>query len=176
MAFAQEHPMAFLAARAAAIPDHAALDQFRCDHAVDCFASDAPCTVTLPHFVEAFLTSRMFRPERFLLAVLLGKPSRDRQAMAFINGDVDRFAAWTADTDLPDLFIMRDFMGLTRAWFMCAPQDNGATLLYWGTISVSSEANQRRHRIWPRLFGVIMPFHRLYSRMLLSSAAKQLAR
>ena len=53
----------------------------------DCYAADAPAPVSLAAFVLAFYTSPLFRLERWILAVVLGRPSTDAEAKAVAVGE-----------------------------------------------------------------------------------------
>ncbi|MEO7409816.1 MAG: hypothetical protein ABIU10_00645 [Sphingomicrobium sp.] len=145
----------------------------------DCYAADVPAPVSLADFVYAFYTSPLFRLERWILAVVLGKPSTDAEAKAVAAGDApfDRhgakgcdtavFAAWTVEARTDDQLLTCDYQGRTRSWFMVQPGE--PTRVYFGTAIAAS----RGGRI-PFAFRALMPFHRLYSRALLWSAVRAL--
>ena len=46
----------------------------------DCFHTDILDNVSLPQFVEAFYTTWLFKLERFILQLLVKKPSTDAEA------------------------------------------------------------------------------------------------
>lgn len=59
------------------IPPDALLRRYRVDGTyTDCYATGSAGRITLARFVEAFYTTRLFRLERFVLA-LGGMPSTD---------------------------------------------------------------------------------------------------
>ena len=46
----------------------------------DCFAVEVAGDISLPAFVEAFHTGRVFKLERLLISILFGKPATDQLA------------------------------------------------------------------------------------------------
>ena len=162
----------------------------------DCYAADVPAPVSLAAFVLAFYTSPLFRLERWILAVVLGRPSTDAEAKAVAAGDAPfdrpwaggpldqlgtgaRFAAWTVEARSECQLVMCDYQGRTRSWFMVQPGE--PTRVYFGTAIAAGPSrrgsaapqDERKKRI-PFAFRLLMPFHRLYSRALLWSAVRGL--
>ena len=131
--------------------------------------------VSLADFVVAFYTSPLFRLERWILAVVLGKPSTDAEAMAVAVGEAPfdqpgaggRFAAWTVEARSESQLVMCDYQGRTRSWFMVQPGE--PTRVYFGTAIAASRGG---HVLFA--FRALMPFHHLYSRALLWSAVRGL--
>ncbi len=136
----------------------------------DCFTVTLPGRVTQAAFVEAFYTTALFKLERLVLAVLLSRPSTDREARALAAGETDRFAAWTVEGRAADQILLCDFMGSTRSWLMTAPGE-GTTTLSFGTAVVP-----RKGRGMGGGFRVMLPVHRLYARSLLRAAAGRVVR
>ncbi|HEU5136577.1 MAG TPA: hypothetical protein VFU13_15615 [Steroidobacteraceae bacterium] len=135
----------------------------------DCFTTEVPGHVSHARFVEAFYTSRVFKLERWILKWAVAKPSTDAEARELAGGARDRFAAWTVEERASDQLLMCDYLGQTRSWLMvarCEPGGSPATRLHFGSVVV-------RVRSFP--FNVLLGFHKLYSRMLLSSARTRLA-
>ena len=137
---------------------------------VDCFTTVFPGRVTHSQFVEAFYTSRVFKLERLILKWIVDKPSTDAEARELATGVRDRFAAWTVEDRSADQLLMCDYLGQTRSWLMIAACERDglpATQLHFGSVVTSV-------RKFP--FNVLLGFHRLYSRILLSSARRRLAK
>jgi hypothetical protein len=63
----------------------------------DCFTTEIARTVSHAEFVEAFYTGGLFKVERFLLRVLISKPSTDLQARQLAAGELNEFAAWRVE-------------------------------------------------------------------------------
>ena len=136
----------------------------------DCFTTVIPGRVSHPEFVEAFYTSRVFKLERLILKWIVDKPSSDGEARELAAGVRDRFAAWTVEERAADQLLMCDYLSQTRSWLMVVPCERDgspATRLHFGSVVVQA-------RRFP--FNVLLGFHRLYSRILLSSASARLAR
>lgn len=134
---------------------------------VDCFTTEIPRHVSHSQFVEAFYTSRVFKLERLILKWIVGKQSTDAEAKELAAGMRDRFAAWTVEGRSTDQLLMRDYLGHTRSWLMVAACERDGTRLHFGSVVVPK-------RRFP--YNVLLGFHRLYSRVLLSSAAARLGR
>lgn len=137
----------------------------------DCYAINAQRPVTHAEFVEAFYTTAVFRPERWLLATLLARPSSDAQARQLAQGGIDTFAAWTVERRAPNQLLLA--AGRTRSWLMTATPtapDGAATMLYFGSAVVPRRGSRRMG--WS--FSALLGFHRLYSRVLLQAAQRRL--
>ena len=135
----------------------------------DCFSTEVPGRISQAQFVEAFYTTWVFKLERRILAWIIAKPSTDEEAKALAAAARDRFAAWTVEERTAGQLLMCDHLGHTRSWFMVMPCElagGPATRLYFGSVVVPV-------RRFP--YKVLIGFHRLYSRVLLSSARRRLA-
>ncbi len=136
----------------------------------DCFAIQIGREVTFAEFVTAFYTTPLFKLEGFILKVALKKPSDDAQAAEVANGLRDDFAAWTVEARAPDQLLMCDMHAKTRSWFKVEPMGNDQTRLLFGSVVTASETAKG--------IGVfvhaLMPFHKLYSVLLLNAAARNL--
>jgi hypothetical protein len=136
----------------------------------DCFTTIVAGCVSHSRFVEAFYTSRVFRLERLILKWLIDKPSTDAEAQELAAGTRDRFAAWSVEDRAADQLLMCDYLGQTHSWLMvatCERDGSPATRLHFGSVV----AHVRR---FP--YNVLLGFHRLYSRVLLSSARARLTK
>jgi hypothetical protein len=126
--------------------------------------------VSHAQFVEAFYTSWVFKLERWILSWAVGKPSTDDEARGLAAGTLDRFAAWTVEDRATNQLLMCDYLKHTRSWLMvaaCERDGRPATRLYFGSVVVPVAR-------FP--YKVLLGFHRLYSRVLLSSARARLAK
>ena len=160
-----------MAVRSAALPDHALLQAFAAagDYA-DCFATDLPRTVSHAQYVEAFYTTWLFRLERWILKWAIARPSTDDEARQLAAGAVERFSAWRVEGRAADQLLMRDeFTKRTLSWLMAEPLPQGGTRLYFGSAVV-----RKRDGGMGGSFGVLLGFHKLYSRLLLGAARRRL--
>lgn len=66
------------------------------DH-TDCLRLHTPHRVSHAAYVEAFYTSWLFRLERWILALLVARPSTDAQARELAEGGRASFAAWSVE-------------------------------------------------------------------------------
>lgn len=136
----------------------------------DCFTVEVAGHVSHAQFVEAFYTTWVFKLERRILQWIVDKPSTDAEARELAIGARDRFAAWTVEGRATDQLLMCDYLKQTRSWLMVAPCElDGlpATRLHFGSVVVQV-------RRFP--FNALLGFHKLYSRVLLSSARTRLAK
>lgn len=139
----------------------------------DCFAAEMPVRVSFDAFVEAFYTSTAFRPERLILG-LIGKASNDADARRLACGEAETFAAWSVEARAPDQILLCDFLSRTRSWLMVEAIEGG-TRLYFGSAVVPVGIGSGRARLgFP--FNAMIPFHGIYSRVLLGGARGRLAR
>lgn len=141
----------------------------------DCFVTVHNDAIDLEQFVFAFYTTWIFKLERLILRFAVNKPSTDEDALMVANGSIDQFAAWTAEDRTVTQLLMCDFRKRTRSWFMVSPAIDGeSTTLFFGSAVVP-----RRHPETGQLgkaFGLLIVFHRIYSRILLRSAVSRLDR
>lgn len=155
-----------------ALPAHALLARYEGTGAyTDCHTLAVDGRVPLASYIEAFYTSPVFKPERWLLGVVLGRRANDADAAALAAGHVETFSAWRVEARADDQIVLAT--GRTRSWLMVAPRADGAapqTTLFFGSA------------VLPRARGglgwtvdALTGLHKLYSRVLLRAAAKRLA-
>jgi hypothetical protein len=136
----------------------------------DCYTTTVRGTVTLSEFIESFYTTPLFKVERWLLAKVIRRPSSDLQANALAHGTTQVFSAWRVE-GRSDTEILLD-AGQTRSWLCVIPTPNAdSTALFFGSAVLPHRASGK----FGNAFHALLGFHRLYSRLLLSSAAKAIA-
>jgi hypothetical protein len=131
--------------------------------------------VSLAAFVEAFYTTRLFKLERAILAVIVRKPSTDAQARALGLGEIDAFAAWTVEARETEQLLLRDLNGGTRSWLMRETVDGG-TRLYFGSVVVGKSDGAAGPPRMGLVFRALLGFHRRYSVGLMRAAHRRLTR
>ena len=143
------------------LPGSALLQKYaRSGAYTDCFHTDILDNVSLPQFVEAFYTTWLFKLERFILQLLVKKPSTDAEAKQVAQGERDKFAAWYVEDRNQHQLLMSDYRDHTRSWFMVAPGR-----LYFGSAVIPKDRPS---------YKLLLGFHRLYSRALLAAAKSRL--
>jgi len=145
----------------------------------DCYVTEASRRVSHAEYVEAFYTTALFKIERLLLSWLVSKPSSDIQAGQLAAGTLNSFAAWNVEARSEDQLLMCDFQGRTRSWLMVIPAETGAlqgTRLYFGSAVVPVAGARSGSRTSALGFRLMLGFHKLYSRALLSAAKSRLTR
>jgi hypothetical protein len=156
------------------VPDQALLSRYRERKAyTDCYILDVPHPASLTQYIEAFYTTPLFKLERFVLTVAVGKPSSDVEARLMARGESARFAAWTVEGRADDQILLCDYLGKTRSWLMCVAQPGGSRL-YFGSAIVPKRVSAAGQVSLGVGFDLLLGFHRLYSRALLSAAASRL--
>ena len=143
----------------------------------DCFVTEISRQVTHAEFVEAFYTTWLFKLERFVLTCLVLKPSTDAEARALARGERDRFAAWFLEARAPDELLVHDYQNKTRSWLKveALPGTPPRTRLYFGTGIRAVRDGSGAPRL-SAFFKLLMGFHLLYARSLLSAARSRLER
>lgn len=143
----------------------------------DCYVIDVPEQVSQAAYVEAFYTSPLFKLERTLLTYLASRPANDADARQLAAGQVNRFSAWQVVGQSPSELLLADFTGRTRSWLMAVPIDalvqGSGTRLYFGSAVVprARDGSGSGDLGWP--FRALLGFHKLYSRLLLRAASRQ---
>lgn len=152
------------------LPEAALLQSYAAKGAyTDCFAVDVAARVSLAAFVEAFYTSAAFKCERFVLTWVVAKPSSDEDARRLARGETETFAAWSVEARAADQVLVCDYLSRTRSWLMVEPIADGGTRLYFGTAVVPVGFGSGGGRLgFP--FNALLPFHKLYARVLLGAA------
>jgi hypothetical protein len=160
------------------VPRHALLTKYATSGAyTDCFATEIAGTVSHAEFVEAFYTGGLFKVERFLLRVLISKPSTDLQARQLAAGELNEFAAWRVEARAVDQLLLCAIDGRTRSWLMVsAGQVPDRTRLYFGSAVLPARNASAGGSDLGFVFKALLGFHKLYSRALLSAAAARLGR
>ena len=141
----------------------------------DCFSLTLDRPVSLAAYVLAFYTSPLFRIERFILRVLAASPSSDDDLQQLMAGSRHTFAAWQVAARTETELLMQDRYGRTRSWFRVTPQSSESTLLQFGS-AVAAKRKANGPARMGTSFNLLLGFHRLYSRLLLRAARKQLLR
>ena len=160
----------------AALPAYALLaDRARDGEYADCYVVEVPQEVTHADFVEAFYTTWLFKLERFILAWLVKKPSTDAEARALARGERTAFAAWRVEERVGNQLVMRDFQGKTCSWLMVESLP-ASTRLYFGSGIAPRVDRVTGEKRMGRGFSLLLGFHKMYSRALLSAARSRLAR
>lgn len=135
----------------------------------DCYAASVPGCVSLSEFILAFYTTPLFKLERWLLAKLLRIASSDLQARQLADADAGRFSAWKVEQRSGTEILMD--AGQTRSWLSVQPVGGPgtSTTLLFGSAVVPMRPGGK----FGLAFHALLGFHRLYSRLLLSSASKR---
>lgn len=159
------------------LPDDALLARYRENGAyTDCYAIDLPGEITQQAFVTAFYTSPAFRLERMILSLLMRKPSSDADVAELAAGTTESFAAWTVEARSQNQLLLCDYQSRTRSWLMAGPLSGGGTRLYFGSAVVPVTRDQLGKPSMGSVFHALLGFHRIYSRILLRSAARRVGR
>ncbi|MEY1556202.1 hypothetical protein AB3Y40_11260 [Yoonia sp. R2331] len=150
----------------APLPDDAFLHRYaeRDDCYADCYMTDAQAP-DLATCIRAFYTTPLFRAERLILGVV-GMSSTDADVDALAAGTADTFAAWRVEDRADHQILLSDKRGYTRSWLYHQPG-----CLFFGSAVTPPEPDAPLGV----MVNALMPFHKVYSRGLLGSAARRLA-
>jgi hypothetical protein len=162
--------------RRSAIPADALHARYGRDGAyLDCFIADLDRVVPMEAFIEAFYTTWLFKLERRILAWTVDKPSTDTHARELAHGQRKDFAAWTLEARTDDQLLMCDFLGTTRSWLRSSPERGGTRLFFGSVVTARRDVRSGRMALgWS--YRLLLGFHKLYSRALLSVARAKLRR
>lgn len=155
------------------VPDNGPVKTYedRQDAKVDSYKIIVPGHVSLSDYIGSFYRGRLFRMERKIIHKVTGHASSDAQIEELLAGERDTFSAWTRDAESENQLIMCDYQSRTCSWFMVEP-DGSNTVLRFGTVIKPTDYAGRFERFSKLMFTLFMPLHGLYSRLLLSQAAK----
>lgn len=159
------------------VPEGSLLAACRRDGAyADCYIAYIDRDVTQSQFVAAFYTTWVFRLERLILKWCVSKPSTDADARALAAGTANTFAAWRVEARGENEILLADFTGRTRSWLKTVPIVGPRTRLYFGSAVIPVRSAATGQANLGRNFGLLLGFHKLYSRMLLTAARAKLSR
>ena len=138
----------------------------------DCFSTHLDQLVTLPDLIIAFYTTPLFWLERLLLSLTVKGRMKDADVTALSRDEFDRLAIWYVEARKECEILLS--AGSTKSWLMVAPQEarGDDTQLFFGSVVVPEPP--KREGSAPRLgpvFDSLLSANRIYSRLLLSSAA-----
>ena len=143
----------------------------------DCYFVEVEGSFRLEAFIEAFYTTALFKVERAILGLFVGRSSSDDDARRLAVDATDVFAAWRVQGRAMDQIVLADFTGRTKSWLMClpvaVPAQKMRTRLYFGSAVMPRLSKSGGHEMGTA-FHVLLGFHRLYSRLLLGSARRRL--
>ena len=158
------------------LPKGALLAAYRDSGAyTDCYVADIDRQVSQAEYIRAFYTTLPFKTERLILKWAISKPSTDEDASHLAEGKADKFAAWYVEAREDNQLLLSDFRNRTRSWLMAVPADEG-TRLYFGSAVVPEVDAETQEARMGKGFSLLMGFHRLYSKILLSAARRRLLR
>jgi hypothetical protein len=139
----------------------------------DCYGIELGHAATLPEFISAFYTTPLFRLERLILSLTPRGRMKDADVMALSSGESGRMAVWKVEARRDCEILLS--AGRTKSWLMVAPSQSGSQL-FFGSVVVPEPP--KREGGSPRLgpvFDSLLSAHRIYSRLLLGSAAQSLS-
>lgn len=160
------------------LPKGALLERYRDGGAyTDCFVTDVDGAVAHSDYVRAFYTSWLFKVERWILTVVVNKPSNDGEAAVLTESHVDRFAAWSVEARATNQILLCDYQHRTRSWLMTVAVNGGQqTRLYFGSAVVPNRPDGQTDRAFGAAFRLLVGFHKIYAQALLRAAVGNLRR
>jgi hypothetical protein len=169
-----------IASQHCALPETALLRRYQDRGAyTDCFSYDVSGAVTLADYITAFYTSAAFRPERFILGMLLHIQSTDEDVGKLANATIERFAAWTVEARDRHQILLCDYQSRTRSWLMVesinGDRAGARTRLYFGTAVTQIDKTPARRAFASFVFWALLWFHKIYSRILIGMAGRRVS-
>ncbi|MFT6557059.1 hypothetical protein [Sneathiella sp.] len=142
----------------------------------DAFCFKVDFSVSLEHFIHAFFDSPIFRLERLLIRILTRKQAGLIQVKKLASGTEKTFAVWQVAKRSNREILMKVGTGPIRSWLAAYPDQEGRTSLYFGSAVLPTKGGKNGSQQVGFLFQATAWFHEFYSRLLLQSAAKNLAK
>lgn len=162
------------------LPSDALLNRYLASGAyADCYVTEVTHPVSHAEFVEAFYTTTVFKLERFILRLVVSRPSTDAEAGQLARGELSSFAAWSVEGRAPNQLLLCDLSGRTRSWLMVAMSEDPdflGTRLYFGSAIIPVQRPRTGRASLGPVFSALLGFHKLYSRVLLWAARHRLSR
>ncbi|MFT6023861.1 MAG: hypothetical protein ACI9PY_001980 [Ascidiaceihabitans sp.] len=155
------------------VPDHSFLiaEGAKDGHYTDCFAIEVDGTVTLEAYIQAFYTTLLFRAERLVLRIAARHPSTDQQVADLARGQGTQLAIWKVEKRDDTQILLN--AGRTKSCLMVT-QLAGKTRLIFGSVVVPEPAKGNKPPRLGPVFDTLLGAHKVYSRLLLSAAARNL--
>ena len=165
----------FFSVETEALPRNALLQKYvDSGDYTDCFVVTTDRQIAFEEYVEAFYTTFVFNTERLILKWAVSKPSTGAEAHLLATGVQDSFAAWEVEERAANQLLLTDFRGNTRSWLMLGKSEGDAARLYFGSAVIRNIVSADGEKRMAPAFGLLLGFHRLYSRILLSAARGRL--
>lgn len=142
----------------------------------DCFVTDIPQPVSINDFIVAFFTTPVFRLERAILSLTKSAPSTDQDIKDLAAGKSERLATWRIEEKQDNQLLLTVTGGQVRTWLMTEPHtpEHGHTRLFFGSAVIPKEVQSDGKSEMGFLFRALLGFHKIYSRILLWSAKRQI--
>lgn len=160
------------------LPEGALLKRYELSGAyTDCYYMDLPNAITMAEYVASFYTTPLFKIERHILALILGKRSTDMNAQELALGQVSEFSAWRVEGRATNQLLLCDVLGRTRSWLMVKSMDSAtsrSTRLYFGSAVIPKSRSSKGEPSFGIAFHALSGFHRLYTKALMQAAQSKL--
>lgn len=134
----------------------------------DCFEVACARDVTLRDYITAFYTQPLFAAERVVLRIAARAPSSDADVAALASGEAAALAVWTVEGRSAHDILLKDKSGRTCSWLQAVPGH-----LRFGSVVVPVPGRGGTPTLGP-VFHSLSGAHKVYSRALLSGAARRL--
>ncbi|WP_147127034.1 hypothetical protein [Shimia ponticola] len=154
-----------MAVRKIPVPKDALLSRYIGRGHVDAFETDIGKEAPLQDCIGAFFGSWVFRIERRILAVAMKAPSSSADVASLARGEAKTIAVWHVIDRTENQLLMRVPDTPVRTWLAVS-----GTRLWFGSALVSETDRL------PVTYRASLPFHALYSRLLLAAAMRKLQR
>lgn len=154
-----------MAVRKIPVPKDALLARYVGRGHVDAFETNIGKEAPLQDCIGAFFDSWVFRIERRILAAAMKAPSSSQDVAALARGVAETIAVWHVIERTESQLLMRVPDTPVRTWLAVS-----GTRLWFGSALVCDTDRL------PVTYRASLPFHALYSRLLLSAAERKLRR
>jgi hypothetical protein len=152
------------------LPEQALLQRYKREGSyTDCYFMDVPRHIEMSEYISNFYTTPLFKVERKILSLAVGKHSSDDAAHNLAQGRDTNFAAWSVEDRSSNQLLLCDFLGRTRSWLM-AEATPSSTRLYFGSAVVPKSKPTSGKASFGFAFHALYGFHHMYTRALMRAA------
>lgn len=139
----------------------------------DCYYVDTKGDADLQNYVTVFFGTWVFRLELKLLSMLgLNRDSPD-QVRLLAEDRVKTLAAWKVESRTSSDLLLAVGTGPIRTWLRIEARSENMVRLYFGSALLPLGTDRHGRPRLDVMSVILLPFHKLYSRILLRAALKK---
>lgn len=139
----------------------------------DCYVVDTQGDANLQNYISVFFETWIFKLELKLLSLFGLNRDRPDQVKQLAEGCVKTFAAWKVEGRTENDLLLAVGTGPIRTWLRVEAHSENAVRFYFGSALLPLRTDRNGHPRLDAISMVLLPFHKLYSRILLRAAVRK---